>query len=445
MPLAEGDTLTGEHGATYLAVSPLGQANVWTAVENGTNDVVVVKEPDANDAARGFPTFQNEMVMHELLKDSSGVRQQRDRIPSTAPGEPPMLVLEITSTTLWSARAERPFALREIKRITRDALIGLRDVHARGLVYADLKMQNIMLDGFDADRPASASGKSPLQASLGDLGIVMEPMKGTVQPVSYRAPEVYFKADIGPAADIWGWGLIYCHLLEARDNFQNTGMYDTPSGSLEERETATSEALANDYGLHSDPSYSGIALPRNDADKHTGDQWEVLRQRGVEAGEVDFLRWVLRANPAERPSAAQILSSGWLDRTDGDVSQGFVPPANGTLAYDSKGAVQEDQARPVPQTEARPEQTSTQSQTSPEATAQPGVTQPIAAEPFAAQPVASQPTTAQTVPATGPSPYMAPPSSKFATTERVSSFSGEPGPGFFAGRPSPYAAKPPAT
>lgn len=326
MPLTEGAGLTGEHGKTYLAVSPLGQSNVWTAVETGNSQVVAVKEPDANDASKGYPVFQNEMVMHELLKDSSGIRQQVDRIPSTNSGGPPMLVLEITATTLWAARTKRPFALAELKNITKDALIGLSEVHAQGLVYADLKMQNIMLDGFDANATESKSGG--LHASLGDLGIVLEPMKGTVQPVSYRAPEVYFKQDITPKADIWGWGLIYCHLLEARKRFEHTGLYDESSGTVTEREEATSHAMANDYGLHSNLSYSGVPLPQYDKSRGAGDQWELLRQRGLEDGEVDFLRWVLRADPHERPSAAQIMDSGWLDKTDAEVAQGFEPPGH---------------------------------------------------------------------------------------------------------------------
>jgi len=346
MPLQEGDELTGENGKKYLAVAPLGQANVYTAVETGNQKVVVVKEPDAQDASRGFPGFQNEMVMHEMLKDSPGIRQQVDRIPSTKPGEMPMLVLEIADTTLWGARTKKPFSLAELKHVTKDALIGLRDVHAQGLVYADLKMQNIMVDGFDSN---AESNPSLLHASLGDLGIVMEPAKGTVQPVSYRAPEVYFKGDITPKADIWGWGLIYCHLLEARKQFGQTGLYDA-SGTLPEREAQIRSEVSNDYKLQQDPSYSGVSLPRDDAVKHKGDQWELLRSRGLENGEVDFLRWVLRADPLQRPSATQILKSGWLDKTDEQVAQGFIPPENGagraSMEFDPKQAPAQSSIEP---------------------------------------------------------------------------------------------------
>ncbi|GAB7349498.1 hypothetical protein MBLNU459_g0208t1 [Dothideomycetes sp. NU459] len=352
--LSEGAELVGESGRKYLAVSPLGQANVWTAVEvDDTSNIVVIKEPSADDTSPGWPDFQNEMVMHELLKDSSSIRKQVDRIPPTKEGEPPMLVLEIFETTLWSARAKRPFTTAEVKSVTKDALVGLADVHARGLVYADLKMQNIMVDGFDADAPTD--DPSHLTATLGDLGIVMAPSHGKVQPVSYRAPEVYFKGEITPKADIWGWGLIYCHMLEARNRFSKTGLYDdldSGNGTMFEREQAVRYAISNDYKIQNNAYFQDVPLPPKDDRTHKGDQWEELRRRGLEDGEVDFLRWVMRADPRKRPSAAQILQCGWLDKDDEAVAAGFEVPANGI----GEASLEFDPARSSPATAAHQEE-----------------------------------------------------------------------------------------
>ena len=328
--LTEGAQLVGESGKTYLAVSSLGQANVWTAVDSvDYTNIVVIKEPGADDTKPGWHNFQNEMIMHELFKNSNSIRKQVDRIPPVNQGDPPMLVLEITETTLWTARTKRPFTSAELKTVCKATLVGLADVHARGLVYADLKMQNIMLDGFNVNDPAKEVN-APV-AKLGDLGIVMEPAQGKVQPVSYRAPEVYFKKEITSKADIWGWGLIYCHLLEAQTRFSKTGIYDdldTGHGTMVEREEAVQYAISNDYKIEDEPYFQGIPLPPDDTRKHKGDQWEELRQRGLQDGEVDFLRWVMRADPRKRPSAVQILRCGWLDKTDKGVAAGFHPPVN---------------------------------------------------------------------------------------------------------------------
>lgn len=345
--LSEGARLVGESGKTYLAVSPLGQSNVWTAVEQSNDpkkpvQVVVIKEPGEVDTQPGWPSFQNEMVMHEVFKDSPAIRQQVDRIPPTRAGGPPMIVLEITETTLWIARTKRPMSLAEIKTVAKDVLVGLRDVHAAGLVYADLKPQNIMVDGFNAE---SEEKDDHLKAKLGDLGLVMEPMNGKVQPITYRAPEVYLKGDITSRVDVWGWALIYCHLLEARTRFSKTGLYDdldTKTGGMVEREDAVKSALMNDYKLQNEPVYGNVPLPANDPSKHKGDQWELLRQRGLEDGEVDFLRWVLKADPYQRPTVNQILESGWLDKTAEEVANGFNPPAFEHLEYDPKRATPDE-------------------------------------------------------------------------------------------------------
>lgn len=99
--LFEGAELASEMDKKYLVVSSLGQSNVWTAVENDNfANIVVVKAPSDADPAGSWPAFSQEMVMHELFKESKRIRKQLDRIPPMN-GGPPMLVLEIAEMTLW--------------------------------------------------------------------------------------------------------------------------------------------------------------------------------------------------------------------------------------------------------------------------------------------------------------------------------------------------------
>jgi len=188
--ITEGTEYTGESGKTYLAVSPLGQDNVWTAVQKDTSNIVVLKAPSNDDTGTSWPRFQHEMIMHELFKGCKHIREQVDRV-SPQDGGPPILVLEISETTLWQARTKRPLSKGEIRSIGKAILQGLQEVHdqvcgeendclgahvltcaysespkhisvllrltemlpvadmSRGLVYVDMKMQNIMIDGFD--------------------------------------------------------------------------------------------------------------------------------------------------------------------------------------------------------------------------------------------------------------------------------------------------------
>ena len=48
-------------------------------------------------------------------------------------------------------------------------------------------MQNILLSGFEEQpNERAVVGDSKITTKLGDLGIVMEPAKGLVQPIIYR-------------------------------------------------------------------------------------------------------------------------------------------------------------------------------------------------------------------------------------------------------------------
>ncbi|WQF87055.1 Putative protein kinase [Colletotrichum destructivum] len=55
--------------------------------------------------------------------------------------------------TLWEARNTRRLTKREIKWIMRGILLGIGAVHAKRMVFSDLKMENVGVGGFDAANP----------------------------------------------------------------------------------------------------------------------------------------------------------------------------------------------------------------------------------------------------------------------------------------------------
>jgi protein kinase len=177
-------------------------------------------------------------------------------------------------------------------------------------------MQNILLSGFEDEPNKKAEvGDNRITAKLGDLGIVMEPAKGLVQPIVYRAPEVYFRNEINKPADIWSWGLIYCQLLEAQASFNKYGIYDellqgnTGQG---QKERSVERAIAHDFGLNTLDYYDGCRLPYHDRSHHEGQHWDRLIEKGVPEKEIKFLTWVLNPVPTDRPTAQQILDAGWF-------------------------------------------------------------------------------------------------------------------------------------
>jgi protein kinase len=193
-------------------------------------------------------------------------------------------------------------------------------------------MQNILIDGFEQTEPNKDDTiqDNNITAKLGDLGIVMSPMKGLVQPIAYRAPEVYFRREISPAIDIWAWGLIYCQLLEAQASFHKFGMYDDIliQGPFWMKESHVQKSINNDFDLGAYDYYSGSKLPHRDHEQREGQHWEHLKNKGVPEQEIAFLKWVLNPVPTERPTAQEILDCGWLtpDTADGIATRTFQSP-----------------------------------------------------------------------------------------------------------------------
>lgn len=98
----------------------------------------------------------------------------------------------------------------------------------------DFKMENVLLNGFDDDNPASDDESVPLMINvkLADhgsgkktktskskhlntklitytLALVMPPASGEVTSITYKSPEVYFNKPwtSTSAIDIWAWGI----------------------------------------------------------------------------------------------------------------------------------------------------------------------------------------------------------------------------------------------
>jgi protein kinase len=197
-------------------------------------------------------------------------------------------------------------------------------------------MQNILLSGFEEQpNEGAVVGDNKITTKLGDLGIVMEPAKGLVQPIIYRAPEVYFRNEISPAADIWSWGLIYCQLLEAQASFNKYGLYDELlQGNQVQKERSVERAIAHDFGLGALDYYDGCRLPYRDNTHYEGQQWDRIVEKGVPEKEIQFLKWVLNPVPTDRPSAQEILESGWF--TTDDEATGRIAKTLKTRAEESR-------------------------------------------------------------------------------------------------------------
>lgn len=130
----------------------------------------------------------------------------------TGAGVPFVAMARVAGTPLGAlVHASGPMSLPRIRHITTQLLAGLGAIHAVGLVHADLKSDNLLLDAHD-------------RLTIIDFGLAREAtctderhlISGTPE---YMAPELIRGEGITPRADLYAVGVILYELLTGTTPF----------------------------------------------------------------------------------------------------------------------------------------------------------------------------------------------------------------------------------
>jgi eukaryotic-like serine/threonine-protein kinase len=193
---------------------PLGSVHRGKHLALGTD--VCIKE--LKDIFGYFSFLQRGEVLRRLKRELCAQAQVRHPavvgiIDQSVDGARPYVVMELLNGSLRD-RLERAggksLPVAESIRTFLQLSYALRAAHASGLTHHNLKPENVLYDLYG-------------NARLGDFGlsrvIEVEPGKGLPQvfvgtgSLSYLGPELITRKDAGPAADVYGLGILLYEML----------------------------------------------------------------------------------------------------------------------------------------------------------------------------------------------------------------------------------------
>jgi eukaryotic-like serine/threonine-protein kinase len=242
--MLQGQLLEGRYRIGSL-LSAGGMGRIFTGVDEASGTPVVIKVPQSDEGgqctncsrlareARSFEAIRGEHLVRFVSAGqlSSGM---------------PFLVMERLEGIDLGALVKGSGALSPGVAVSyaRQALLGLADLHAAGLVHRDVKPSNLFLCTRGAEGAhikvidlglAKSTQAKPVEPSLtGDHMLLGSP--------SYVSPEQMRQLDLDPRTDLWSLGVVLFELLTGTRPFQGATIVDVcaqiltqPTPSLRER------------------------------------------------------------------------------------------------------------------------------------------------------------------------------------------------------------------
>ncbi|CAL9226606.1 unnamed protein product [Arabidopsis halleri] len=257
----------GQFGVTYL-VTHKETKQLFACKSIPTRRLV--HKDDIEDVRREVQIMHH-LSGHRNIVDLKGAYEDRHSVN---------LIMELCEGGELFDRiiAKGLYSERAAADLCRQMVMVVHSCHSMGVMHRDLKPENFLFLSKDEN--------SPLKATDFGLSVFFKPgnkFKDLVGSAYYVAPEV-LKRNYGPEADIWSAGVILYILLSGVPPFwgeNETGIFDA--------------ILQGQLDFSADP-------------------WPALSN-----GAKDLVRKMLKYDPKDRLSAAEVLNHPWI-REDGEAS-----------------------------------------------------------------------------------------------------------------------------
>lgn len=211
----------------------------------------------------------------------------------------------------------RYFTMERLQQVAKQCLLTLSSLHEHEVIHCDLKPENILI--------SSLTHCKIKVIDYGNAYLHQDQRCSYVQSRAYRAPEVVLGLPYSPKVDIWSLGCILMELFTGRLLFDNRSVqallasHVAVLGPLPKR-LLSEGSLTEHYFAETSES---AQLKNGLVGKHDGrlcrlrprktSLGALLAQHGcTDATVVSFVSSLMRADPKERPSAAEAIQHPWL-------------------------------------------------------------------------------------------------------------------------------------
>ncbi|MBL4818144.1 MAG: protein kinase [Deltaproteobacteria bacterium] len=273
-------------------------SQVFRLESQTSNSLIAVKryKPDSQD------TFLVETAALSLLhsRDCSHIAKPTGTFQDTV-DKRYMLALEYYPNSLTSVLRSR-VSMGEIKKIIRQLLLAISNLHAIGLLHCDIKPDNILLNNSGDVHLADFGSAEPDNQRIAIYRRVHE-----LVTLWYRAPELLLRTNsYGAGIDIWSVGCILAELVLNRPIFQGRNEAETLLNQLRVLGVPQDGMLPNMNSETFRHARSSLQKARGESTRRAD-----LEQRLGSVG-MNFLLALLNLDPKQRLTAEQALKHPFL-------------------------------------------------------------------------------------------------------------------------------------
>ncbi|KAK2610078.1 hypothetical protein N8I77_003535 [Diaporthe amygdali] len=307
-----GQVLNGRAG--QYRVSQQIQETVWLA-KNQIEESVIIKSVQGH-----FRVANERDVLRQFSGRSPHIRPILDEIID--PAEPTSIVLRHLRGNLLEASMKSTLNRKELKYVSKSILQALQVLHSDGMVHADVKLDNILVNFESED-----SENRFTEVQLADMGSsYREDHKYALQgaPIGapmWRSPECLFELPWNTKTDIWSFGTLLISLIYG-GNFNIFNPPGVPFNAAANEEYIFG-VIKRQFQFFGPVTKKFLEIASEDAlhvivwllENMRGSMKPFLRitEREMVKKDKEFIWWFMKFDPRDRPTAEEILAHEWWE------------------------------------------------------------------------------------------------------------------------------------